>query len=202
MKTKTYRKLTKAQRYIILLFIIDVIAFLVLIDKIYLPANRGIKLLRDELEKMDEEVVGLKNIMRAAPGALSTEQGNGGNPQAWESQFTDLYKKFPPQEDTTLKSLQELARTHNLSILSVRLREKVPCYGRQNNKLTIEGKTCQEVGFTLEMRGRYEDVLNYMKRIKEDVAAYISFDAMEAKVMNNTDHTLKVALTLTVYLLS
>lgn len=189
------KKISLTQKKIIFIFAIVISAFLLFYFFVYSPAKNKVASLKQELSGVQGQIKAIEAITREAK---TMEAGIA----LLETKYQQLSAKFPLKEEEVIKILSDLAPASNIEIISIRPESKTLFLDAGNQKIEIDGKSCQKVFVSIELRGIYHDLVKYLDSVKESMPAFINIEGV--KISKDSAATVKLNINLGVsfYLLS
>lgn len=188
-------KIYAAQKKIIVIAFLVVLVFSLTWIFIYSPSQKKKGQLKTKLfgiENQIEEIISIIGNFKTAT------QGR----KLLEERLRQLDSKFPQHEEECLRMLSDLARKPYIDIISIRPQAKTTFLDTDSQKIEIEGKVCQGIFVTIEMRGSYKDLVNYLTSLEESLPAYITIERLRIKKEITGSAKLNIMLDLNLFLLS
>ncbi len=188
-------KLTQAQNKIMLISGGVLLAFLFFIFAIYAPSKNAMGSIKAELEGIDSQIQAVDAFLS---GAGSMADGL----ERLKARDQYLINKFPPKEEAALQMLSGFAKKLNIEVASIAPQPKEDFLYGNSEKVEIESKACQRLLVVLEMKSSYKDLVKYIETIRESLPAYAVTERL--KIVKNKEDLpdLRVALEMSLYLLS
>ena len=171
------------------------LAFLIFWRFIYLPMKNDMIKKKIELSGVESQIKQIETIF----GKTSTE---GESIRFLRERFQGLDNKFPTKEEAALKKLSDFAKKLNVEIISLKPNPKEMLTDENDSQIKIEGKTCQRVFLTLNMRCNYEDLVKYIESVKADLPAFVTIEKIKINKSKSERTRLNVVLEINLYLLS
>ncbi len=161
----------------------------------YLPAVRKTRQLRRQLVEAERAI---SRVMAYAQGAVQDQA----LVESLERRLKDLDRRFPAKEEEPLRLLSEYAARAGLELISMKPEPKTFFLDDKMNKVSIEDKTLQKVGLSLEMRGGFEALEDYLAALNDALPAYISVEKLSiTKNAQEAGRRLEVSLYINLYIL-
>ncbi len=110
--------------------------------------------------------------------------------------------KFPAKEEEGLKGLSDIARSFAMEVFSLKSSPKMPFLSQSQEKVEIDGKTCYRVYVSMEMKGNYAQLIQYIMSLKESLPAYISVEKLRVIRDSAGSNKLSIFIDFHLYLLS
>ncbi|MDP3142889.1 MAG: GspMb/PilO family protein [Candidatus Omnitrophota bacterium] len=164
-------KITPSQKKIIILAASVVLLFLFIWLFIYIPTKRAASDLKVRLASVEKQI---QEITAITGQALPPQESL----KLFEEKFQKIDVKFPIEEEESLKMLSGLAEDSNVEIISIKPQARTVLLDEDNQKIEIEGRTCQKIFVTLEMRCSYRDLIKYLDSLEDSLPAYISIERL------------------------
>lgn len=162
---------------------------------LYVPTLQKVGLLKNEL-------MVAQNQIEQIEAAVGSEQSIAEGIKLLKDRYSALDIKFPSQEEEALKLVSELARAHNISIITMKFQPKAEFLDVENKKVDIEGKICRILPVSIELTSSYKDLGQYIEILKESLPAYVTIERLNIRKELGAASNLRVTLDLNLYLLS
>ena len=191
------KKINLSEQKIIVMALVVGAGFILLWAFIYLPRLASLNELRAKWGKAEGKIHQLESLV--AQGDLSE------GIMQLKNQLQQLEAKFPSKEEQGLRLLSDFARKMNLEVLSVTSQPKVEFVDPSRQKIQVEGKTCQSISVSMDIKGGYKDFVKYIEALKASLPAYVSFERVQMNRASDTTagmQLLNIKLELNVFLLS
>ncbi len=187
--------MTLAQKKIIFIALIIAIASLGLWFIIYLPAKTTLRQTQDEFLKAEGQIKEIEAIVRRANTAVEAMK-------LLKEKYRRLDNKFSSRQEEALKILSEPARRVNVEIISVNPKPQAVFVDKENQKISIDGKTCRVVPVSMEIRCFYKDLVKYIDALNQAPPVYITAQKILTKREGPVTAMLDIKLELNLYYLS
>ncbi len=145
--------------------------FILLWVLLYLPRLSYMNRLKAEWAKAEGKIHQLESLV--------TREDVGAGIIRLKKQLQLLDVKFPSKEEKSLKLLSDIARKVNLEVISVVSQPKVDVLDDVQQKIISDGKICQSISVSMEIRGSYKDFVKYIETLKLVLPAYVSFERLQ-----------------------
>lgn len=156
--------------------------------------HRSIKL-QQELQEVQSRIRKIESLVEKGQSLKETTV-------LLEERYRRVSSQFPAQEEESLELLSNFAQQRYLKILSVRAQPKTDFWDEDRRKLEIEGKVLQKISVSMEMRGFYKTLINYITAIKEELPAYVMIEKLSLRKEDSSSMSLDILLEITLYLLA
>jgi len=131
-----------------------------------------------------------------------------GRDQNFEEQIIILQKKIDrleskilQKEEAGLRKISDLAKAMQIDIISVSSQPKKALLNAQHQEVKIDGRVCQKVSITVEIKSYYKDLLDYIGALKETLPVFMTVERLNIKKGISPNEKLTVSLNLDMYLL-
>lgn len=170
-------------------------AFLIPWFLVYLPTKNAVSRAKKELTAAETQI---RQIEAIVDKAKSMEEGL----TLLQGVFAKINNKFPRQEEESLAMLSDYARKLNIEVVSIKPSAKEFLFDEDGQKIGIEGRFCQSLPVSLELRCSYKDLVGYLEALKKEVTAYLSIEKLRINKDSLGPAKLSVILDINLYLLS
>lgn len=187
--------ITPSQRKIIIISVAAATVAALLSLFVYLPAVRKISLLKGELS-------GIQNQIEQIEAMVSQGYSMAEGIEALKNKYRALDAKFPVKEEEALGLLSEFARKCNITIVAIKSQPKVELLDAKDKKVEIEGKICQILPVSIEVKSSYNDLGKYLEMLGESLPAYITVEKLNIHKESGGIPNLRVTMELNLYLLA
>lgn len=154
---------------------------------------------RQEAARVDRELVALKKQISHSLGqALSLEQALKDiqkSMQAWE-------KKLPPREEDVISAVTAAAKEQRMDLLSIHSLPKTVYLGEDNLPISVDGKTCYQVVMSLDLKGNYHQLVNYVEAMERKIPVVFTIEQMQINKIAAEPGRLSIKITFKLYLLA
>lgn len=174
---------------------VGILLFLIVGFLIYFRLEGKVHHLRHETLDLQKNI---KEVEVLLANGMTPEEGV----RLLTEEYEKLNSKFPTQEEEALKLLSEFARRLNVDIVSVKAQPKTDFVDAHQKEIVIEGRKCQEVTVSLDMKSSYKDLLKYIETLKVSLPAFFRIERLKATKETSGQLKLNVVLELKLYLLS
>ncbi|MEA3560852.1 MAG: hypothetical protein U9R31_03680 [Candidatus Omnitrophota bacterium] len=183
------------QKEIIIITFLILSAFLICWIFIYFPSKNIVKRIKSELAGLQRQIYEIEAVIGRAK---TTDK----NIRALVEKSQKLNNAFPQKEEESLKMLSQLARNLNIELNSVKPQLRAVFLGEDKKEVKIEGKTCQKIFVSLEMKCFYKDLVKYIETLKKVLPALATVEILKAGKDCSGTTKLNVTLGINLYLLS
>lgn len=187
--------ITPSQRKIIIVTAAAVAVAALLSLFVYLPAVREISLLKGEVSGIQGQI---EQIEANVGQGHSIAEGI----EALKNKYRALDAKFPAKKEEALGLLSEFARKCNITIVAIKSQPKVEFLDAKDQKVEIEGKICQILPVSIEVRSNYHDLGKYLEMLGESLPAYVTVEELNIHQESGGIPNLRVTMELNLYLLA
>ena len=189
------QNLTRSQQKIIIVTVAVIVVFFIVWLLLYIPTTNGMNQYKIELNGVQSQI---QQIEMTFGQGKSIEEGM----RLLTERYRQLDAKFPLKEEEGLRLLSDMARQLNVEIVSTKLQPKKEFEDSSHTKVQIDGKTCQELKITIDVRSTYKDLVEYIKTLKEQLPVYITVENLKINKASREVSPLNVTLEINFYLLS
>lgn len=185
----------KSQKKIIVISFSGVLVFLILWFFIYLPSKNSISKIKSEVFTLEGGVKRVEKIMdksRTIEEAIKTLEERG----------QELKNKFFQKEEESLRMLSVFAKGLNIELISLKPLAKQVFLDADNREIKIEGRACQVIPVSLEMRCFYKYLIKYLDTLNKKLPAFITIERLNINREKPGVSRLNILLELNLYLLS
>ena len=194
-KFRDIQNLIRSEKKLMILSATALLALIILFFAVYLPAQNKAK----TFEKESSQVAGQIKQIEDMVGDATT---GGKSLVRFKERFEALDRKFPTGEKEALTMISTFAQRLNIDIGAMKPKPKKDFMDETDNKVMIDGKTCQILGVSLEMRALYEDLVEYIEVLREMLPSLVSIDNLKIIKDRVESQVLHIRLDLNLYLLS
>lgn len=184
---KIMKKLSLPQKNMLVLIFTVVCAFVVFCFFVYFPTWNSIIQIKENLSNVENQI-------REIEAMVGKSETIDESKSTLREMFTHLNSKFSQDEKESFKMISDFARKLNIGIISIRPTPRTPFLDTDNQKIIVEGKVCQKIGLSMEMRCSYKDLVEYIKALKESLPAVFAVERL--KITKDTAATVKLYITL------
>jgi len=189
------KKLNPSQQKNIIATVITVAVLIAAGVFIYLPEH-------NKLDQIKEQLTAVEYQIRQVQGAADTNKAIEEKIKALQARYQFVESKFPSREYEALRLLSDFARKVNIDILSIRSEPKAMLLDEDQQKIEADGKVCQKLPVSVELKCRYQDLLIYMAMLKESLPSYVMVEGLRVRKDETGASKLNITLDLILYLLS
>jgi hypothetical protein len=189
------RRITIAQKNILIVAISGLVAFILALVFIYLPAKNEIELLKLDLIETENQITQIESIgdkTKSIEERLASIKGK----------YEKLNIKFSEKEEEPLRLLSELARALKLEVVSTIPRPKEIFIDGNGAKVVAEGKELKKVLVSLSVKGKYKALVDYLHSLNETLPAYFTVEKLIINKKDQQTGNLDITIVLNLYLLS
>ncbi len=187
--------ITPSQKKIIIVSAAAVILAALLGLFVYWPAVRKISLLKDELSGIQDQI---EQIEADVGQGRSIAEGI----EALKNRYRALDAKFPVKEEEALGLFSEFARKCNVTIVTIKSQPKVELLDAKDQKIGIEGKICQILPVSIEIKSNYSDLGKYIEMLGESLPAFVTVEKLSIHKESAEAPGLRIIMELNLYLLA
>lgn len=187
--------MTQAQKKIIFIALIIAIASLGLWFIIYLPAKTTLRQTQDEFLKAEGQIKEIEEILRRANTSVEAMK-------LLKEKYRRLDNKLSSRQEEAMKILSEPARRLNVEVISVSPRPQGVFVDKENQKISLEGKTCKVVPVSMGIRCFYKDLVKYIEALNQAAPVFITVEKILIKRDGPLTPRLDINLELNLYYLS
>ena len=189
------KKVSSTQKMIIIISLIVILVFLFFWFLIYLPSKKEVTRIKSQLSDLNNQI---RQIEAITSQTTLTDEGI----RIIRQRHQQLIDKFPQKEEESLRMLSDLAGNLNVELVSIKPQPKTVFLDQNKNAVEIEGRVCQKVYVSIEIKSLYKDLVKYIQTIKESLPAFISIEKLNIGKDRLQAPKLKVLLELNLFLLS
>lgn len=187
--------ITPSQKKIIIFTAAAVTAVALLGLFVYLPAVREISLLKGEVSGIRDQI---DQIEASVGQGHSIAEGI----EALKNRYRALDAKFPVKEEKALGLLSEFAKKCNITVVAIKSQPKVGFLDGKDQKVEIEGKICQILPVSIDVKSNYNDLGKYIEMLGESLPAYVTIEELNIRKESGEGPGLRVTMELNLYLLA
>ena len=188
-------KLTLAQKKIIIASLAALAVFIVFIFFVYAPSKKTMAKVKNELEAVESSIAEIESLTK---DSRSMEEGVN----LLKERSEKLANKFTSKKEDALKMFSELAQKLNVEIVALTPQPKAMFLDENGAKTEIEGKICQRLSATLEIRSTYKSLVGYIEVLKESLPAYCVIERLSIHKPAADSAQLSAVLEMNLYLLT
>lgn len=186
--------ITAAQKKILVKATVIILSFLGVWFVIYLPAG-------DRVKKIKLQLAELENSIKEIEASIGKTPIRGEDIKLLLDRLQEINSKFPEKEEGALKILSELAHKPNIELISIKVTGRRPLLDEGSKPLVVEGKACQVLSISIEMKCLYEDLVKYLEALKKE-PIFITIEKFDLlKDITTGTGRLNVTLDINLYLL-
>lgn len=112
-----------------------------------------------------------------------------------------MIRKFPSDEEDSIKLISDYAKKMNIEILSLTPAPKADYLDEGGNQVVVDSKVCAKVSISAEIRGSYQDLVQYMDGIEHSLPVLLTVEFIKINKEDAVTGKLKAILGLDIYLL-
>lgn len=185
--------LTPAQKKIFMIAAAGLAGFVVLWLVFYRPVAREVRTAQTELEEMTARIQEIESFV---------DKNNSVDDQVllFQKQYEAINARFPSDEKETIRFLSETARLSDLTVVSVQSFPKAEFHDEDGKGVQIDAKKCYTAQVSMEFKGAYRSVVDYLEKLKDGMPAYFTVQSLRMNKGAVRDE-LNVVLGVTLYLL-
>lgn len=151
---------------------------------------------------MQKELMTAEDQIKEIEAVISKTKTLGEGIRLLKQRYQELDKRFPIAEEDSLRMLSELAKKLNIELISVKPESKKALFDGHNKNLQIEGRTCQVIYISIEMRCFYKDLVKYLEILKESLPAFMTVERLKINKDRFGMQKLNIILGINFYLLA
>ena len=159
----------------------------------YLPAYKELRSVKSGLSNLEAEI---DRIELMVGKNRDIKQGL----RELQDKITLFYHRFPEKEEQGVKALANTARNNNLEIVSTRIGAKHKSADKKNKALKFEGKECSLTPVTIQLKGRFQDVVGYLKELAASPDYFVTVERLGLERVDPAEGTLNISIDLNLYL--
>jgi len=169
-------------------------AFLVFLSIMYIPGRNKINALKVELAEVHSKIRKIESLIDEG---VSINEGVA----AMSQRYQELSRKFPQKEEESLVVLSNVAKELGVEVVSIRAQPKMVYLDKDSQEIEIDDSICHKVSVTMQLKGRYKDIVRYLEKVKSDMSAFSTIDSMSIVKYAIGEATLNIKADFTIYLL-
>ena len=185
------KEMSKGQKKIILVASIAFFALLIFLFFIYLPTRSAVRRIKQELSVIENQIQGIEAMVGKDKGGRMLQE-----------RYQELQAKFPTGEEESISMLSGLADKYRIVLVSLKPGAKEIFSDAQNEKIEIEGRTCQKMPISLEIKSGFTDFFRYLESLKASLPAYTTIEGLNIRRGPIGSTKLDISLNLNLYLLA
>jgi len=108
---------------------------------------------------------------------------------------------FPVKEEEGLSRFEQKAQSFSIEILSTQARPRQAVEFTAGEDLVIDGKLCQKVLLSVNMRAKYNDLVRFLDDLKKPDNTFVTIERVTINKQDAADEPLYVVLDLQFYLI-
>lgn len=196
-------KLSLSQKKIIIHAGIFILALSLAWFFLYSPSRENLSKAKQEFLAVEEEIHEIESLV---DGSVPIDQSLS----MLKERYQELDSKFPDKEEETLRALSDFAQKLNIDIVSIKpQRKRIVWEKEEEEAVQVDGKVCQCVTVSIDIRCFYQDLVKYVEVLKKELPAFMVVasvrlikDKSRVKELKLTRDKLNVILIVELYLLS
>jgi|GEM_PF-901812 len=189
------KNLAKSEKKLLMSSAIALLALLIVFFAVYLPIKSKVKKFAKEQFQIDGQI---KEIEELVGDDTTASKGFA----QLKERFEALNKKFPQEEKEAIILISSFAQRLNIDIITMRPQSKKDFLDEKEAKVVIDGKTCRMVSVSLEMRALYEDLVEYIRALRQLLPSFVTIDDLKITKDRTDSPVLHIRLILNLYLLA
>ena len=186
--------LTDNQKKIILISLCVLFIFLLFLVFLYIPANKEIATLKNELTSTEKQIQGIELLLA---GSQSRDEAI----RMLEQRKQYLNNKFPQQEEESLRLIPEVARKMNITVVSLQPGTRTELLDAADKQIIIENKVASYLPISLEIVCYFKDLVKYALELKTILPAFISINSLDINKEGQLNGKIRVNFEFNLYLL-
>jgi len=196
-------KLSSSQKKIIIQAGIFILALSLAWFFLYSPSRKNLNEAKQDFSAVEQEIQEIESLVDGSvPIAESLSM--------LKEKYQELDSKFPDKEEETLRMLSDFAQKMNIDIVSIKPQRKRTVWRKEEEEaVQVDGKICQCVTVSIDVRCFYQDLVKYIEMLKKDLPAFMVVESVRllkdktrVKESKLTRDKLNVILIVGLYLLS
>lgn len=161
----------------------------------HLPGQNTLSRVKSESLKIEAQIQGIEAM-------IGKGESMAAGMQFLIERYQELNNQFPQKEEESIRMLSRLSRELNIKLISLKPQPKVVFLDQNKQAVEIEGKTCQKVYVSLEMKCFYKDLVKYITSLKRDLPAFVTVEKLRISKSTSATPRLNVILDINLYFLS
>ena len=170
-------------------------AFVLFYFFVQAPRSAKLKYLAAQLRSLQEQIQQIESVV--AQGRTLQE-----GVKLFQQSRKNIDSKFPAKEEEGLKGLSDLEHRFDMEITSFKSTPRALFLLPNHEKVEIEGKACHVVYVSVEMKGTYGQLIQYIQSLKESLPAYVSVEKLRIIRDGTSSDRLSIFIDFNLYLLS
>ncbi|RJP28072.1 MAG: hypothetical protein C4533_06270 [Candidatus Omnitrophota bacterium] len=187
--------LNEAQKKIAVVLMVFIIIILVLWITIYRPLRIKELNLGLELKALNAQIAQIESIFGSD---ASIDEGMLRIKKASEAALD----KLPADEKDSIRMLSDVARKHNIEIISIKPQPKSLVLDKDRKEIQAEGKTCHSIFVSIDMISSFSDLVAYLAVLENEFKTFITVEELAINRLELSGAKLPVILSINLYLLS
>ena len=196
-------KISLNQKKILIQVGIFIVALSLVWFFLYLPSIKSADKARKELSAIEKEIREIESML---DDSVPIDESL----TCLKERCEDMKNLFPDKEEETLRAISEFAQKLNINIVSIKPQQKRIIWKKEEEEaLQVDGKICQCVTVSIELRSFYQDLVKYIEMLDKELPAFMIMesvklikDKVRVKQLNLNKDKLNVTLNIGIYLLS
>ena len=161
----------------------------------YTPSYKELRVLKLELRGLEQDI---DRIELMAGKNRDIREGLRDR----QEQLALFYRRIPEQEKQGVKALANTARHNNLEIVSTRIGGKRKSIDKKNKALKFYDKECSFVPVTIQLKGRFQDVVGYLEELGVSPDYCVTVERLTLERRDPAEGLLNILVELKLYVLS
>ncbi|MDD5097403.1 MAG: hypothetical protein PHU59_02800 [Candidatus Omnitrophica bacterium] len=186
--------LTDNQKKIILVSLCVLFVFLLFLVFLYIPANKEIATLKNELISTEKQIQGIELLLA---GSQSRDEAI----RLLEQRKQYLNNKFPQKEEESLRLIPEIARKMNITVVSLQPGSRTELLDATDKAVIIENKVASYLPISLEIVCYFKDLVKYALELKTILPAFVSITSLDISKEGQSNGKIRASIEFNLYLL-
>lgn len=190
------KTLTQKDKRILVITGICILLILIFWVFVYFPTVTKVRSLKREIRAIEKELAGVES--RGGKEGRDIKK----MVDSIHSDFNTALQRFPPAEESALKFISSEANKYKLDIFFMRPGPKRPMLNVANAPVLMEGKQCFEMPVTMEMKGAYKSIEDFLKALRQSTSILVGVEDISIRKDPAAAHRLNMKLELVLCLSS
>lgn len=171
------KRITRAQKKIIIISLISTLVFFVCLLFIYFPSRNTVKRIQIELSDVEKQI---KDIESALGKAKTLDEGI----KLLEVRYKSLNSRFPKGEEHSIERLSEIAQKLKIELISIKPLPKRLLTDREEKEIKLQARACYVIYVSVTMKCFYPELVKYVQAIEEELPAFATIERVN--IFKNT----------------
>ena len=186
------KKITQTQQKMVFASGIILLGAVILWLGLYRPTQLKVFILKAKLNNIERQ---LQEIQALTVDFSDKEAGI----RELQKRSQKLDQQFLSNEEAGYKIISDLASKHGIEIVSFQPEAKADYLDGNGNRMVVDGKSCSKVPISLELKGNYKDLVDYIETLEHPSAFFATLESVK---ITKTEFRVDAILNITLYLLS